>query len=628
MKEPFENFERLEFSSDGPNSPLYVNLYREIPGSSHPSTDHTASMAFYTHIGIFEIPLISPRLAIFQVPINFVHSRIGEPNFWPIVGIAREVSTDSSSKDCLDLISAWIKDCARNHPACHRPDAQPLPTRVIKVGSKNSELRLYASKNESSRYISLSHCWGGVKSMMLTKDNFNRMIAGIPFAGLPKTFSDAIDMTRRLGVPYLWIDSLCIIQDSAEDWEIEAAKMSDIYANAYLTIAADGAANSHGGCYVAGKDRDTKVTEVKCTDIFGDKCHVYIRPDTGYPEQVHIPAHERTRVGLYSTLASRAWVLQERVLSHRTLHFTSKEATWECETLIRCECQVRPMETTQWNSKHRYFQRSSGAASQPGSGLLEWGSPQSSSNSARTHLTVQNAFTQLDLTFSSDRLPAIGGLAAAYAKSTRYTYLAGLWKEDLPSALLWEFDRQSITKRTSRRHENYYAPTWSWASITGPIKCGWQPFDDIMDFEVLAAGCVPAGKNPYGSVRSGFIEGIGVVAPVRLGKLVPTDSAEISETGEGYVVLPSSSTISNEGLDKHQLDAAFNPDVQGYTSEIVEGEQYFLLVISQSETGESSIVVRPSSATANSYERVGSCRTLLSKEFWVKQGRRERVVLV
>lgn len=600
MKEPFENFERLEFLSDGPNSPLYVDIYKEIPGSSDPSTDRTASMAFYTHIG--------------------------EPNFWPIVGIAREVSTDSSSKGCLDLISAWIKDCARNHPACQRLDAQRLPTRVIKVGSKNSELRLYASKNESSRYISLSHCWGGVKSMTLTKDNLNSMIARIPFADLPKTFSDAVDITRRLGVPYLWIDSLCIIQDSAEDWEIEAAKMSDIYANAYLTIAADGAANSHGGCYVAGKNRDTKVTEAKCTDVFGDKCHVYIRSNTGYPEQVHIPAHERTRVGLHSTLASRAWVLQERVLSHRTLHFTSKEVTWECETLIRCECQVRPIETTQWNSKHRYFQRSSGAASQPSSGLLEWGSPQSSSNSVKTHLTVQNAFTQLDLTFSSDRLPAIGGLAAAYAKSTRYTYLAGLWKEDLPSALLWEFDRQSITKRTSRRHEHYYAPTWSWASITGPIKCGWQPFDDIMDFEVLAAGCVPAGKNPYGSVRSGFIEGIGVVAPIRLGKPVPTDNVETSGTGEGYVAL--SSTVSDEGLDKHQLDAAFNPDVQGDTSEIVEGEQYFLLMISQSETGESSIVLRSSITAANSYERVGSCRTLLSKEFWAKQGKRERVVLV
>ena len=106
MKEPFENFERLEFLSDGPNSPLYVDLYREIPGSSNPSTDRAASMAFYTHISMFEIHLISPRLAISQVLINFVYSRTGEPNFWPIVGIAREVSTDSSSKGCLDLISA------------------------------------------------------------------------------------------------------------------------------------------------------------------------------------------------------------------------------------------------------------------------------------------------------------------------------------------------------------------------------------------------------------------------------------------------------------------------------------------------------------------------------------------
>jgi hypothetical protein len=149
-----------------------------------------------------------------------------------------------------------------------------------------------------------------------------------------------------------------------------------------------------------------------------------------------------------------------------------------------------------------------------------------------------------------------------------------------------------------------------------------------MDFEVLAAGCVPAGRNPYGSVRSGSIEGIGVMAPIRLGKPVPTDSAETGETGEGYVVLLSSSTVSDEGLNKHQLNAAFNPDVQGDASEIVKSEQYFLLMISQSETGESSIVLRPSITTANRYERVGSCRTLLSKEFWAKQGRREKVVLV
>ena len=99
--------------------------------------------------------------------------------------------------------------------------------------------------------MTLSHCWGTSRRLMATKETLKDLQGGVAVSSLPETFRDAIVITRRLGIRYLWIDYLCIIQDDPQDWEREASKMADVYRNSYLTISAAASADSSSGCFPA-----------------------------------------------------------------------------------------------------------------------------------------------------------------------------------------------------------------------------------------------------------------------------------------------------------------------------------------------------------------------------------------
>lgn len=165
-----------------------------------------------------------------------------------IRGTLTRTSLEPESEEFSKMISTWIKDCQENHSACKFGTSPgTLPTRVIDVGSPDgrTEPRLRKSDGEPGDYIALSHCWGGKQPLITTKENKCSMKTCIPWAKLPNTFQDAISVTRRLGLRYIWIDSLCIVQDDAEDWEREAAKMALIFEAAYLTVAATAATNGN-----------------------------------------------------------------------------------------------------------------------------------------------------------------------------------------------------------------------------------------------------------------------------------------------------------------------------------------------------------------------------------------------
>jgi hypothetical protein len=142
-----------------------------------------------------------------------------------------------------------------------------LPTRVIDIGLNNDSLFLFTSFGKSARYAALSHCWGGNKIMTTTKATLKNREERLEFSKLPRTFQHAVDITRQIGLQYLWIDSLCIVQDSSE-WDIEASKMAQIYANSCVTIAADGAEDGDGGCFVTG-DRRNGVFTIPFTNLDG-----------------------------------------------------------------------------------------------------------------------------------------------------------------------------------------------------------------------------------------------------------------------------------------------------------------------------------------------------------------------
>ena len=130
---------------------------------------------------------------------------------WQDVGMSVHVVEDSSSDRCLAVVKHWLRDCSEHHPMCTHATLSPLPTQVINVGSSvdSRDPFLYETLSECARYMTLSYCWGDRHPIKTTQGSLSRYRGGIPWSDLPRTFQDAIDITHRLGIKYLWIDSLC-----------------------------------------------------------------------------------------------------------------------------------------------------------------------------------------------------------------------------------------------------------------------------------------------------------------------------------------------------------------------------------------------------------------------------------
>ncbi|KAH5428156.1 hypothetical protein HBI46_016540 [Parastagonospora nodorum] len=139
------------------------------------------------------------------------------PRFSPLIGVARDVSPDASKDDCMALAKAWLDNCINNHKICPS-SSQQMPTRVIIVGSEGINPVLYVPEDECSSYVALSHCWGDSRIFCTKIATINQRKEGMLMESLPKTYHDAVVITRKLGIEYLWIDSLCILQDSEEVW--------------------------------------------------------------------------------------------------------------------------------------------------------------------------------------------------------------------------------------------------------------------------------------------------------------------------------------------------------------------------------------------------------------------------
>lgn len=159
-----------------------------------------------------------------------------------------EISTPSSAH-ALDKIPSWIHACSTSHECGAFDKVNPLPTRILAIGKENEKISLVPSTGLTGRYTCLSHCWGGHQPLKMTKQTLDTFVVGIEWSGVPKTYQDAITLTRKLGIEYIWIDSLCIVQDDDVDWQRESAAMADVFANSTLTIAATSASDCDEGFF-------------------------------------------------------------------------------------------------------------------------------------------------------------------------------------------------------------------------------------------------------------------------------------------------------------------------------------------------------------------------------------------
>jgi hypothetical protein len=140
----------------------------------------------------------------------------------------------------FEIARYWIKECLESHEYCPKATEAVLPTRVLDVSLFDStgDTRLFRGDGVRAPYTALSYCWGVPQPASTISVFLESYQKRIPLLSLPRTVQDAIFTTRQLGLQYLWVDSLCIVQDSTDDKASEIANMGEIFRNATITILA------------------------------------------------------------------------------------------------------------------------------------------------------------------------------------------------------------------------------------------------------------------------------------------------------------------------------------------------------------------------------------------------------
>lgn len=415
----------------------------------------------------------------------------------------------------ISKVRDWIQDCDENHESCrsvlkHLNSRTPtfLPTRLIDVGDEAQDMHpklVITSKMEAAslanaaKYMALSYCWGTVeqaaKLPKTTNDTIISRIEKIELNTMPQMYQDAITVARTLGIRYLWVDSLCIIQDDVRDWEIESSRMAAIFSIAYLTLVAA----SGSSC----KDSFLR------REISGLTCTVPMILNRGEkPIEGRYSLRFRRRWGTSDKMAdisgsrwlTRGWTFQEERLARRVLIFGEKKFFLDCKTVERAEdsgaCALRPGWVKSVSEvlleNHQLDQVEVSAGSDKTQHWEHW-------------QTLCSHYSYRELTFPSDKLPAISGIASNFAAKTHSKYLAGLWQDNLVHDLFWQ------SSDAATRPPEYRAPSWSWASLDGRIL--WPSWRFCLNCTgckfyctVLDVGTTQAGMNPYGAVKDGFLK--------------------------------------------------------------------------------------------------------------------------
>lgn len=385
------------------------------------------------------------------------------------------------ARDNFEIAKGWLQECTSTHEDCCDfsqrtvKDSKQKPTRILQVSNDSVKL-LCNMSNEDFDYLALSHMWGEdcTQQIRLMQDTIDTFKEEIPWHRLSNIYKEAIRATRLLGFEYLWIDSLCIIQDSADDWNYEAQRMAIVYGNAACNLS-----------YVfppgtTSSQRDDPRTWHSCI-LRTASCSldgIYIRYRD--LEDLPIKDDENWLIQRNWPLFSRAWVFQEYLLAPRTLILGHKNLMWHCSETFYDEL-LGPLRTMPKDlgiklmispscglTKSRYFPKTISGVSSVDEKI---------SLSSRTVVQFMNdwAFLAIEyrnraLSHARDRIVAFAGVARAFHHLGSVTYLAGLWKEILPFCLLWHVNESledSSGGYTIKVRENVEidVPTWSWFNI-------------------------------------------------------------------------------------------------------------------------------------------------------------------
>lgn len=350
---------------------------------------------------------------------------------------------------------------------------------------------MYSSKIVGHpQYATLSHRWDAPgKHTTLEQKRLAEFREKIPPDALSRTFKDAIIAAKQLGLEYIWIDSICIVQDDPEDWARESAKMSSVYGNSTINLSA-AAADGAMGIF---SDRDP-----------GWCCQTSVLPNGN--KTLGTPyiclAEDFYQLGLSQMpLMSRGWVFQERLLAPRTLHFTPVEVFWECNCVTACETFIHGLPEEVVAKDYSSDDSPNFQKRRLSSDMWTW---------------IVSGYSRTFLSFEADKLIAISGIAKELIPidydqdAEQQPYLAGMWRANLQNELCWYIDDMERTPeamedgaKNAYTNRDYIAPSWSWASTDEPINYPWKTPQEKFLYEVLDATTTPLKETKFGAVSHG-----------------------------------------------------------------------------------------------------------------------------
>ncbi|KAL2060360.1 hypothetical protein VTL71DRAFT_9755 [Oculimacula yallundae] len=435
------------------------------------------------------------------------------------------------SEGNVENIKRWIGECesghewCSTHPGLKKEERVPfLPTRLLDVGTNweceprlilsASHFDIVSSQQETCQYMALSYCWGtpeeSSRLLKTTHSTIKDRLTSIPISTMPLAFQDAVTVARTLAIRYIWIDSLCIIQDSPTDWQTESSRMASIFSSAHLTVVAAVGSSCHSSFLYRDPNLQTctVLTSSPKLGISDGRFSLRPRRPRGTEKMSEI---------FNSKWITRGWTFQEERLARRVLMFGTHKFFLDCRTLERAE------DTLSYRLRPDWVGSVCGIPEDENDAVRA--SKYSQLRSASDHWqTLVSHYSFRELSFAQDKLPAVSGIASKFSlKLGRSGYLAGLWREYLPHDLFWYAPQLCV------RPGKWRAPSWSWASVERKImypfwkECGAGECE--MFCSILGARVSVRGLDPFGAVSDGFLTIRGFVLEVKAAQILNRKSS-------------------------------------------------------------------------------------------------------
>jgi hypothetical protein len=397
---------------------------------------------------------------------------------------------EPASEEGVQRARALLKGCDQYHKGCapYKHAQRPLWLLDLwpKDCSEHDTVKIVKS-DAPKKYAILSYCWGGDQRSKLTRDRLSTMQTGIPDSSLPRTIQDAIHITRRLDLRFLWVDSLCITQDDPDEVTQEISKMADIFRGAHVTISAASASSSEEG-FLGSREEIAAAND--------QSFKIQFRDPNGTSGRVMLVPKRNIQKYCDEPLNRRAWTMQEHLLSSRILFYGSRQLHFLCREKEAIWCDGGSLTVPPLADYLPSVMADLSLAALRGQ--KDW-------IYDRWPKIVQEYSNRM-MTVPVDKLIAISGIANEFQKVLDDEYLAGLWKGDLLFELLWSRTKQK--KDIKPRPTGYRAPSWSWASVDSKVDWAWaRKRHGKMQARLLEAHLELASPLlPFGAVTSGYMK--------------------------------------------------------------------------------------------------------------------------